>query len=371
MNRIYLDNAATTPLDPFVLEAMLPWLKEGFHNPSSVYLGARNARMAIDDARDMIASGIGCLPGEIIFTSGGTEAANLAILGTCLANRNGNRKRILLSSAEHECVLSQKELLESFGFQVEMLPVSSDGSLPVENVASTIGDSVLLVAAMHANNETGAISDASSIGKLCKENGVLYFCDCVQSFGMLRIEAERLFADMISTSAHKLYGPQGVGALYVRAGVKVQPLQLGGGQEREQRAGTENIAGIVGFGEASRLALVDSERGKKISEQRDALSKLLTGVVTVCDEQLPGHLHMRFPGAKAESVLINLDRAGVDASSGSACSSGSLEPSHVLQASGWSFEQISEAIRFTLGKEVIDVSYAAKNIEQAVAMSRN
>lgn len=350
---------------------MLPWMKREFHNASSVYFGARKARVAIDESRDLVSGTLGCLSGEVVFTSGGTESANLAILGTCLSHRGGKRNRVLFSAAEHECVLAQRKLLLSFGFVVELLPVLSDGSIDVASLKANLNDDVLLVSAMHANNETGAISDVESVGRICREIGAFFFCDCVQTFGTVPFTVDSLFADLISVSAHKLYGPKGVGALFVRAGTKLQPLQLGGGQERELRAGTENVAGIVGFGEAVGLAINDKDRPSRTSSQKSELAKLLSGKITECHSQLPGHLHLHYPGARAESVLINLDRLGVDASSGSACSSGSIEASHVLLAAGWSQENAAEALRFTVGKNPIDVTVAAETIEKAVSMSRN
>lgn len=327
---------------------MIPWQVEKFHNPSSLYTGAREARIAIDEARDTLACLLGCLSGEIIFTSSGTEAANLALIGTALANRGGKRNRILMSAAEHHCVVNTKPLLESFGFRVEMLKVESDASVSPDVVEEAIGEDVLLVAAMHANNETGAMSDVGSIYEIARSKGVLYFCDAVQTFGLLPVPA----ADMIAISAHKLYGPKGIGALMVRAGIKPQPIALGGAQEREMRAGTENVAGIVGFAVAARLAAGDVDRAERIARARDRFESFLDGaVITRCSSRLPGHSHLRFPGRDAETMLIKLDLLGVDAGSGAACSSGSIEPSHVLLGAGWSERDAKEALRFTFGKD--------------------
>lgn len=367
VSRIYLDHAATTPLDPVVRQAMLPWLAERFHNPSSLYAGAREARMAIDDARDTLAEALGCLSGEIVFTSSGTEAANLAMIGTALANRGGSRDRILISAAEHHCVIHTRPLLESFGYRVELLAIESDASLSPGAVEEAIGEDVLLVAAMHANNETGAISDVATIYEVVRSNGALYFCDAVQTFGLLPTPS----ADLIAVSAHKLYGPKGIGALVVRAGIKPQPTIIGGGQEREMRAGTENVAGIVGFGTAVRLAMNDEDRGARISATRDRFEAALSSispVLTQCNFRLPGHSHIRFSGHDAESMLINLDLLGVDAGSGAACSSGSIEPSHVLLAAGWPESDAKEALRFTFGKDtsLSDAEGAASRVAQAV-----
>jgi cysteine desulfurase len=367
VSRIYLDHAATTPIDPVVRQAMMPWLSERFHNPSSLYAGAREARMAIDNARDTLAEALGCLSGEIVFTSSGTEAANLALVGTALAYRGSSRTRILISAAEHHCVIYTKPLLESFGFRVELLAVESDASLSPGAVEEAMSDDVLLVAAMHANNETGAISDVDRIGVIAREHGALYFCDAVQTFGLLPVPS----ADMIAISAHKLYGPKGIGALVVRAGIKPQPTIVGGGQEREMRAGTENVAGIVGFGTAVRLAMNDEARAARISASRDRFEAALSSIspiFTQCTCRLPGHSHLRIPGHDAESMLINLDLLGVDAGSGAACSSGSIEPSHVLLAAGWPESEAKEALRFTFGKDttVTDAEEAASRVAHAV-----
>ncbi len=367
MERIYADHAATTPLDEQVLEAMLPYLRERYHNPSSLYEGARLVRMALDGARDRVAEALGVDPKEVVFTSSGTESANMAIFGTAWAHEGGPRRRILFGGTEHHCVLKTEFLLRSWGYQVETVPPRANGRIEVEDVQARLSSDVLLVSVMHANNETGVLNPAGEIGALCREYGVLYHCDAVQTFGILPVRAEELNADYVSVSAHKLYGPKGVGALYIRSGVKPKPLLWGGSQERELRAGTENVAGIVGFGEAVRLAREDSSRAERISRVRDAFVRHLLSefsraglpkpmFTTYTPEDvpsvplLPGHAHFRIPGASAETMLINLDLHGVDASSGAACSSGSVEPSHVLLAMGFTREEASEALRFSFGK---------------------
>ncbi|MEM4408538.1 MAG: cysteine desulfurase family protein [Candidatus Caldarchaeum sp.] len=367
MERIYADHAATTPLDARVLDAMLPYLRENFHNPSSLYEGARRARMAVDLARDRVAAALGVDAKEVFFTSSGTESANMAILGTALAHRGGERRRLLFGSTEHHCVLKTEPLLGSWGYHVDFVPAKPDGRIDVEDVRERLGHDVLMVSVMHANNETGVLNPAGEIGALCQEYGALYHCDAVQTFGLLPVKPNALRADFVSLSAHKLYGPKGVGTLYIRSGVKPQPLLLGGAQERELRAGTENVAGIVGFGEAVKLAQEDLSRAERISEVRNAFVQSLLRecsraglprpIFTGCTSEgvprvplLPGHAHFRIPGALAETMLINLDLQGVDASSGAACSSGSLEPSHVLLAMGFSAQEASEALRFSFGK---------------------
>lgn len=384
MQKVYLDHAATTPLDPMVFEAMLPWLRENFHNPSSLYEGGRKARMAIDEARERVASAIAAHPGEIVFTSSGTEAANTAILGTALAYRGKSRNRILFGSTEHVCVLDTKEILESFGYRVEIIPVTLFG-IDFDALEERMKEDVLLVSVMHANNETGAVYDASRVGEICRRYGAFYACDAVQSFGLLPVDVEKFHVDFLWVASHKIYGPKGVGALYVRAGVKPRPLIVGGGQEREMRAGTENVAGIVGFAKAVELALKDTERARRIANLRNrfiaeveekfeslslpkkfskdilhnpppAVESRIKPLWTLPylkegSHVLPGHAHFRVPGANAEAVLINLDRAGIAASSGAACSSGSLEPSHVMLALGFSEKEAREALRFSFGKD--------------------
>lgn len=354
---VYADHAATTPLDPRALEAMLPFLKDQFGNPSSLHAWGRRARMALDEARETIAAALGAHPQEIFFTSSGTESANLALLGTALANRGGDRKRILLASVEHHCVLKCADRLREWGFQVELLPCTRDGETTVETLAERLDDRTLLVSVMHANNEVGTMNDVRNIGRLCREAGAIYHCDAVQTFSVLPLEDAPQWADLLSVSAHKIYGPKGAGALFVRAGVRLEPLLLGGGQERELRAGTENVAGIVGFAAATELALADSDRWRRTRAVRDHFvgsmetNPQIRFTVTSWEKVLPGHAHLRIPGRKAETVLIQLDRRGIAASSGAACSSGSVEPSHVLMAMGFSEQEAAEGIRFSFGKD--------------------
>lgn len=354
MERIYLDHAATTPMLPEVAQAMEPWIGREFGNPSSLYAEGRAAKDAIDEARESVSESLGCLFAEVIFTSGGTESANLAILGTALANLGSGRRRILMGASEHHCVLNTQPFLERLGFQVEMVPVDSQGRLRLGNLDALLAEDVLLVCAMHANNELGTLQPAREIRDLVRGVGALYFCDAVQTFLTLDGKlAEETGADLLCVSAHKVHGPKGVGALYIRAGTKIEPLMVGGGQERELRAGTENVAGIVGFGEAvRRVPLVPDHR-------RRARDQFLLGLdipglilsVPEQDAQLSGHVHLRIPGVPADSALILLDRMGVGASSGAACSSGSIEPSHVLLACGYSEAEAKEGLRFTFGRQ--------------------
>lgn len=371
---VYADHAATTPLDPRVLEAMLPFLQEEYGNPSSVHAWGRRARMALDEAREVIAAALGAHPQEIFFTSSGTEAANLALLGTALKHRGGARNRFLLASLEHHCVLECADRLREWGFEVEFLPCTREGEVLARTVEEKISDRTLLVSVMHANNEVGTINDVRSIGRICREAGALYHCDAVQSFTMLPLEDAFEWADLISLSAHKIYGPKGVGGLFARAGAFPKPLLLGGGQERELRAGTENVAGIVGFAAATKLALEDPGRWERVRSVRDSFVEALARnrrvqfTLAQWEKVLPGHAHFRIPGRKAETVLIHLDRRGIAASSGAACSSGSIEPSHVLLAMGFSPEEAAEGIRVSFGKDSTRAD--AEEIAEALAEIR-
>jgi cysteine desulfurase len=342
---IYLDHAATTPLDPRAKEAMLPWLDCA--NPSSQHARGREARMAIDVAREQVAEAMACLPGEVIFTSSGTEACVTAILGAARAGLSGARRQILMGAAEHHAVLHCRKQLEELGCEVELLPATASGALDVDALYRRDAGTTLLVCAMHANNETGAITPVEKVARWCKEAGALFFCDAVQTFGKLPLPD----ADLIAVSAHKVYGPKGVGALRIRAGVKIEPLIAGGGQEREMRGGTENVAAIVGFGEACRTSPTSPTAPAEIFTEE--IRRLVPNAVFACKGAscLPGHVHLRIPGVSAEVVLINLDRLGVAASSGAACSSGSIEPSHALMATGLSEREASEGLRFTFGRE--------------------
>ncbi|MFN3728987.1 MAG: cysteine desulfurase family protein [Fimbriimonadaceae bacterium] len=351
MKRIYLDHAATSPVTPEVRNAMRPWLESEHGNPSSLYAEGRRARAAIDASREAVATRLGCEFAEVTFTSGGTEAANLAVVGTALAAREGRRRRVLVSAIEHHCVLHAAESLAAFGYRVDKVPVDAAGRLDLDALGEMLGDDVLLVSLMHANNEIGRIQPVAQAAAMARDRGVLFHMDAVQTLGVLPVGLDLLGVDLLSVSAHKLGGPKAVGALAVRAGVRVSPLIVGGGQERERRAGTEHVAGIVGFGEAVR-APINPDRGRSA---RDAfltrLSEAPFAVTASGDDVLPGFAHGRFPGVPAETVLIALDRLGVAAGSGAACSSGSLEPSHVLLAMGLTPNEAKDGLRFTFGSQ--------------------
>lgn len=392
LHRIYLDHAATTPLHPAAREAMLPWLGEEGHgdggtkgqegigffgNPSSLHAEGRRARQAVDEARETLSEALGCLFGEVVFTSSGTEACNLAIIGAALANESPKRNTILLGAAEHHCVRHARPMLERLGCQVLTCPVDRYATPDLSVLADLIREDTLLVSAMHANNELGTLAPISDIARLARNAGALFFSDAVQTF--LTVDySEVNCADMIAVSAHKVNGPKGVGALVVRGGAKVKPVLPGGGQEREMRAGTENVAGIVGFGAAVK-AYRDRD-SKAQSEARCAFEAALArerpaGLVFSVPKRNPrldGHSHLRFEGCSAESLLIVLDRLGVSASSGAACSAGSLEPSHVLLACGYSEVEANEGLRFTFGRNttVEEAEEAARRVLLAVEQVR-
>lgn len=348
MNRIYLDHAATTPMASEVRAAMMPWLEREFGNPSSLHEEGRTARAAIDQAREVLSSHLGCLFAEVLFTSSGTEAANLAIVGAALANEDGRRNRVLMGAAEHHCVLHTRPILERLGYRVELIPVDRIARVQLDRLERMLGPDVLLVNVMHANNELGTLQPVVEIANLARRHGALLHSDAVQTLGHPQVGLPD--ADLLTFSAHKVNGPKGAAAIYIKAGTKLKPLAVGGGQEREMRAGTENVAAIVGF------AAAVSNIGPTQPKARDRfLDQLLTAgfLPTVPNRQdaLPGHAHVRFPGIDAETMLIRLDRAGVSASSGAACSSGSLEPSHVLLACGYSPKEAREGLRFTFGRQ--------------------
>jgi len=374
-SRIYLDHAATTPLCPEARDAMLPWLTDGFGNPSSLHAEGRRAKDAIDSARETLSNALECLFAEVLFTSGGTEAANLAILGAALNNIGSRRNRVLIGASEHHCVLNTAGTLRSLGFRPELIQVDREARLDLNALGDALGDDVLLVSCMHANNEFGSINPIRQIADLAHRYGALLHTDAVQTFQALgmRWTVSDLDADLVTVSAHKLYGPKGAGAIYNRAGIKLKPLVTGGGQEREMRGGTENTAAIAGFGAAAARTPAASD----VRKLRDSFVERLTAVgavpsVNSWDNVLPTHAHVRFPEIDAETMLIVLDRLGVSASSGAACSSGSIEPSHVLLAAGYSEIEAKEGLRFSLGRSTTfaDIEDATNRVTEAVNQIR-
>lgn len=355
MRRIYFDHNATTPLRPEVLEAMLPYLTEKIGNASSLHRWGREAREGIEKARLAVARGLGCSPEEVHFTSGGTEADNWAIKG--VARSQGRRGRRLVTTAiEHYAVLQSCQYLERQGFEVVYVPVDGFGVVDPDDVAQALNDQTILVSVMHANNETGSLQPVEEIGALAWERGIPFHVDAVQTFGKVPVQVDRLNADLVSISAHKINGPKGVGALYVRRGMVLEPLTHGGGHEAGQRAGTENVAGIVGMGRAVELAQAEmAEEEIRLGRLRDRLEE---GVLTSLDGvKVNGHPRLRlantsnlsFRGVESEDLIMGLDLLGVAVASGSACASGEAEPSHVLLAMGLEPDLAASAIRFSLG----------------------
>jgi cysteine desulfurase len=354
---IYLDHAATTRLDPEVLAEMVPFLGDTYGNASSVYSLGRASRKAVEGARELAAAFLNARPKEILFTSGGSESDNLALRGVAWGLRHrGNH--IITSQVEHHAVLYTCQALEKQGFEVTYLPPDRDGRIAVEQVAEAITERTVLISLMHANNEVGAVNPIAEVGTLARERGILFHTDAVQSIGHLPTDVRALRVDLLSLSAHKFYGPKGVGALYVRSGVRLAPQITGGDQEFNRRAGTENVPGIVGLGKALELAYRDREtEPARLAALRDRLIAGVLAAVPACEltghptERLPNHASFIFRDIEGEPLLLNLDIQGIAASSGSACASGSVEPSHVLLAMGYTQAEAHGALRLTLGRE--------------------
>jgi cysteine desulfurase len=378
VRKVYLDNAATTPVHPDVVEIMVRYMAEDFGNASSIHSFGREARKAVDEARERVAALIGAPPRAIVFTSGGTEADNLAIRGVAYAGRDrGNH--IITSAVEHHAVLHTCEYLEKEGFEVTVLPVDDHGMIAAEDVRRALRPTTTLVSIMHANNEVGTIQPIAAIGRICSEAGVVFHCDGVQAVGQIPVDVDELLVDLYSFSAHKMYGPKGTGALYVRAGTKLVPQALGGGHEGKRRAGTEGVPGIAGLGKAAELARAElPERAAHVSRLRD---QLIDGVLSRIEHvRLNGHPTLRLPNnanlsvefVEGESILLNLDMKGIAASSGSACTSGALLPSHVLMAMGLSHELAHGSLRMTLGRQntVEDVDYVLRVLPEIVTRLR-
>lgn len=357
MKPVYLDYAATTPVDERVLQAMKPYFCERFGNASSLYSWGREARKAVAEAREKVAALLQASPSEVYFTSGGSESDNWAIKGAAFALRRAGRgKHIITSCVEHHAVLNACRWLEQEGFEVTYLPVDKNGRVLPEQVFDALRDDTVLVSIMTANNEVGTIEPIAEIGRRMQEQQIFFHTDAVQAAGHIPIAVDELHVDALSLSGHKLYGPKGVGALYLRRGSSLDSLVHGGPQEREMRAGTENTAGIVGLGQAAELAKQEmSDEWERLSDLRDMLIAVVRELGDSWingDEKyrLPGHVSFGLRGISQDTLLIRLDMAGFAVSAGSACSAGALEPSHVLLAMGQTKEQASSAIRVTLGR---------------------
>lgn len=375
---IYMDNAATTATRPEVLEAMLPYFTEHYGNPSSIHSVGRDARRAVENARKQVASALGCEPREVYFTAGGSESDNWAI--RCAAKvTEGKGKHIITSAIEHHAVLHTCAYMEKQGYRVTYLPVDEDGLVSVEDVKNAICDDTVLITIMTANNEIGTIQPIAEIGKLAREKGILFHTDAVQAVGAIPVNVNEMNVDMLSLSGHKFHAPKGIGALYIRKGTKISNLIFGGAQERGLRAGTENLPGIVGLGKAIELAVAElPEYGPRVTHLRD---KLIDGILAeIPNVRLNGHRTKRLPAnvnvsvryIEGESLLMRLDLAGVEASSGSACTSGSLDPSHVLLAIGLPHEIAHGSLRLSLGNDTTeaDVDYVLKELPGIVEKLR-
>lgn len=352
---IYMDNSATTPLKPEILEAMMPYLTTEYGNPSSIYSVGRSAKKAIDEARQKIAGVIKADVKEIYFTASGSEADNWAIKSTAFANANKG-KHIISTAIEHHAVLHTLKYLEKQGFEVTYLPVDKHGLISLDELRAAIKDTTTLITIMFANNEIGTIQPIAEIGRIARENKITFHTDAVQALGHVNIDVKELNIDIMSMSAHKIYGPKGIGGLYVRSGIKLESYIHGGGQERAKRAGTENVAGIVGFGRAAELACQNIDQtAQRLTSLRDKLIDKIQKSIPFCrlnghpTQRLCNNVNFSFEFIEGESLLLMLDMNGIAASSGSACTSGSLDPSHVLLAIGLSHEIAHGSLRLSIG----------------------
>lgn len=363
--QIYLDHAATTPMDPQVLEAMEPYFGPEYGNPSSIYAIGQKAKNAMQIARVEISEILGCFPEEIIFTSGGTESDNLAILGVARANKaKGNH--IITTTIEHHAVLHPCEALEKEGFEVTYVPVEPNGIVDPAKIKEAVRDDTILISVMYANNEIGTIQPIAKIGRMCKKKGIPFHTDACQATGALMLNVDRLHLDLMTINGSKMYGPKGIGLLYVRQGTNIQPIMYGGEQERRLRPGTENVAGIIGMAKALTLAQENQEEeNKRLIDLRDYMIKEISERIPKTKlngdpvERLPNNVNVTISDIEGEAMLLRLDMASIAASSGSACTSGSLDPSHVILALGESYERAHGSIRFSLGKDTTkkDIDY--------------
>ncbi len=375
---IYLDNSATTPLNEEVLKEMEPYFCEYFGNPSTLYSLGQKSKEALEEARKRVADAINAKPEEIIFTSGGSESDNLAIKGIAFKNQDKG-KHIITSKIEHPAVKETLVFLESIGFEVTYLPVYGDGIIKIEDLKKAIRDDTILITVMHANNEIGTIQPIAEIGKIAKEKGIIFHTDAVQTFGKIPVDVEELGVDLLSLSSHKIYGPKGVGALYIRKNTRLVPQIHGGGQERGLRSGTENIPGIVGFGKAAEMA---SENQKK---DYDYLIQIRDGIIDKVleeipasylngdkEKRLPNIINFRFSAIEGESLILLLDAKGINSSTGSACSSKNLKASPILKALGLEDVDVHGSLRLSLGLEnsIEDVDVVVEAIRESVETLR-
>ena len=378
---IYLDHAATTPIDEQVIAAMLPYFTQQFGNPSSIHQFGRTALAALDDARETVAAVLGANRKEVIFTGGGSESDNLAIKGVALAQRQaGKGAHVITTAIEHHAVLHAVEYLETLGFESTILPVDADGLVSPDDLRAALRSDTVLVSIMYGNNEIGVVQPLSELGAICREHGVPLHTDAVQVAGSLPLNVDSLNVDLLTLAAHKFYGPKGVGILYARRGTPLLPQVNGGGQERQRRAGTENIAGIVGM--ATALQLAEERRESYVAHCVALRDQLTQGVLETIPyttlnghptQRLPNNANIAFEYVEGESVLLLLDQHNIAASSGSACTSGSLEASHVLLALGLPHEQAIGSVRFTIGKDVssADIDYVLETLPALIERLRS
>ncbi|RLJ10219.1 MAG: cysteine desulfurase NifS [Candidatus Aenigmatarchaeota archaeon] len=374
MKRIYLDHAATTPVAKEVMEAMLPFFNERFGNASSLHHFGREAREALEDSRKTILKKLNGKNHTLVFTSGGTESNNLAIKGVAFANRNKG-KHIITTKIEHDCVLNTCKWLESMGFEITYLPVDKYGFVNPEDVESSIRDDTILVSVIHANNEIGTIEPISEIGKICEEKDVYFHTDACQSFTKVPINLKKQHIDLLTINSHKIYGPKGIGALILGENVDIEPIAHGGGHEFGLRSGTENVAGAVGFAKATEII-----KDKDIEHMKSLRDMLIKGALEIEETWLNGHpterlcnnANITFRYIEGESLLLHLDLKGIAVSTGSACSSKSLEPSHVLMAIGLRPEDAHGSIRFSLGKDNTkdEIKYTLEVLKESVEILR-
>ncbi len=379
MKSIYFDNSATTRTDDEVLKVMLPYFSESYGNPSSIYKIGRDNKKAIEDSREKVANVLNCEPQEIYFTAGGSESDNMALKGIAYANKNKDN-HIITSKIEHPAILETCKQLEKEGFEVSYVGVDENGILDLEELKSAIKPTTTLISVMFANNEIGTIQPIKEIGELAKRRGIVFHTDAVQAIGSVRIDVQELNIDALSLSGHKFYGPKGIGALYIRKGIKFDKFINGGHQERNKRAGTENVPGIVGLGKAIEIAYRDlDEHTKQIKDLRDYyVSQVIKRIPYIkvngdMKSRLPGNSNISFRFIEGEGLLLNLDLKGICASSGSACSSGSLDPSHVLLAIGLPHEIAHGSLRISIGKYNTkeEIDYLLDNLVEIVQRLRD
>jgi len=375
MKRVYLDYAAATPVDPRVAKAMAPFLSENFGNTMSLHSFGQNAKIALEESRAKLADIINAKPNEIIFTSSATESNNLALKGLALANKTGH---IIISSIEHHCVVESVKWLEKQGFEITKIPVDKYGMINPKDIEKEIKPETILVSIIHASNEIGTIQNIAEIGKICREKKVYFHIDASQSFGKIPIDVKKMNIDLLTASSHKIYGPKGAGLLYIREGIKIVPLLHGGGQENGLRSSTVNVGAIVGFAKAVEIYKKEAKKeNKKLTKLRE---KLIKGLLKIKGSHLNGHptkrlannVNVRFDFVEGESMVIQLDLHGIACSTGSACSSATLEPSHVLLATGLKPEQAHGSLRISLGRFTTEkeINYFLKVLPEAIKKIR-